>query len=77
VSLPAELDRLLPAQTARAWERIAPIVPPSCRLAGGTALAVHLGHRQSRDLDFFYSDPGLDLDSLARALGRAGTQRTP
>ena len=25
-------------------------------LAGGTALALHLGHRQSRDLDFFTRD---------------------
>ena len=26
-------------------------------LAGGTGLALHLGHRQSRDLDFFTRDP--------------------
>lgn len=26
-------------------------------LAGGTALALHLGHRRSRDLDFFTRDP--------------------
>ncbi len=26
-------------------------------LAGGTALALHLGHRQSRDLDFFTREP--------------------
>ena len=26
-------------------------------LAGGTALALHLGHRRSRDLDFFSRDP--------------------
>jgi predicted nucleotidyltransferase component of viral defense system len=32
-------------------------------LAGGTALALHLGHRKSVDLDFF-SDQAVDEDSL-------------
>jgi hypothetical protein len=72
VSLPAELARILPSQTAQAWERIAPVVPASCKLAGGTALAVHLGHRESRDLDFFFNDPGLDLDSLESSLRTRG-----
>lgn len=34
-------------------------------LAGGTALALHLGHRQSRDLDFFTQNPLGTLPSLA------------
>lgn len=72
MSLPAELARLLPGETAEAWERIAPVLPPGCELAGGTALAVHLGHRQSRDLDFFFSDADLDLDSLEGALTTCG-----
>jgi hypothetical protein len=39
-------------------------------LAGGTALALHLGHRQSNDLDFFTRDPRnrlparLDVDAV-------------
>ena len=33
-------------------------------LAGGTGLALHLGHRQSRDLDFFTRDPRDELPSL-------------
>jgi hypothetical protein len=72
MSLPAELRRVLPAETAEAWERIAPVLPGSCRLGGGTALAVHLGHRESRDLDFFFNDAGLDLDSVERTLAARG-----
>ncbi len=33
-------------------------------LSGGTALALHLGHRQSRDLDFFTQNPLGRLPSL-------------
>jgi Nucleotidyl transferase AbiEii toxin, Type IV TA system len=73
LTLPAELTEILPRETAWAWEQIAPILPPSCRLAGGTALAVHLHHRQSRDLDFFYTDPSLDLDALQLRLSGLGS----
>lgn len=43
----------------------------SCYLAGGTALALHLGHRRSRDLDFFRAEEFLpqDLLSALRAIG--------
>jgi Nucleotidyl transferase AbiEii toxin, Type IV TA system len=81
VTLPTELTEILPDETAWAWEQIAPILPASCRLAGGTALAVHLHHRQSRDLDFFYKDPGLDLAALEQRLSQLGsfavTSRAP
>jgi hypothetical protein len=81
VSLSEELRRILPTQTAEAWEKIAPILPAGCHLAGGSALAVHLGHRQSRDLDFFFSDATLDLASLESSLSTAGelavTRRAP
>jgi hypothetical protein len=70
VSLPAELRRVLAAQTAAAWEAIAPVLPATCKLGGGTALAVHLGHRESRDLDFFFAD--VDLDALELALAARG-----
>ncbi len=73
MTLPAELTEILPGETARAWERIAPILPAGCELVGGTALAVHLHHRQSRDLDFFYHDPNLDLDLLAERLSELGS----
>ena len=40
-------------------------------LAGGTGLALQLGHRYSEDLDFF-RDESFDADRLANMLGRIG-----
>jgi len=40
-------------------------------LAGGTALAIHLGHRRSIDLDFFRADP-FDAEVLIRCLADLG-----
>ena len=40
-------------------------------LAGGTALALHLGHRRSRDFDFFRANPFAPQDLLG-ALRAAG-----
>ncbi|HEY5343937.1 MAG TPA: nucleotidyl transferase AbiEii/AbiGii toxin family protein [Solirubrobacteraceae bacterium] len=73
MTLPAELTEILSRETALAWEHIAPILPRGCRLAGGTALAVHLRHRQSHDLDFFYKDPSLDLAALEQRLSELGS----
>jgi len=73
MTLPTDLTEILPLQTAWAWEHVAPVLPPSCRLVGGTALAVHLRHRQSRDLDFFYTDPDLDLAALQQRLSQLGS----
>jgi hypothetical protein len=50
---------------------ILPYVPDGAYLVGGTALAVHLGHRESRDLDFFLSRPG-DLIALRDRLEARG-----
>lgn len=79
MSLPDWLEALLPGETAQTWEQIAPVIPPEAYLGGGTAVAVHLRHRQSRDLDFFFHQP-LDLDRLVEALRSQGpfatTQRT-
>jgi predicted nucleotidyltransferase component of viral defense system len=72
VSLPDWLTELLPGETGTAWEQVAPIVPAEAYLGGGTAIAVHLRHRQSRDLDFFFHDPSLDLDRLADQLAGRG-----
>ena len=69
--LPPELRAVLPQATQEAWLRIAPVVPHGGYLAGGTAIAVHLGHRISRDLDFFLSEP-FDPHLLARQLIRVG-----
>jgi hypothetical protein len=44
-------------------------------LAGGTALALRLGHRVSGDLDFFRAS-AVDLEALARVLERVGECET-
>jgi Nucleotidyl transferase AbiEii toxin, Type IV TA system len=73
--------RILPPDTGATWDAIAPLVPPDAYLAGRTAIAVHLGHRISRDLDFFFHHGNVDLDELARRLSGAGpfavTERAP
>jgi hypothetical protein len=70
--LPARLRAVLPRATQDAWRRIASIVPASAYLVSGTALAVHLGHRQSRDLDFF-TTASFDPQVLAAELRTVGT----
>ena len=72
MSLPTWLQEILPADTAYTWETIAPLVPRTAYLAGGTAVSVHLRHRVSRDLDFFYHQAAVDLDDLAGKLSEAG-----
>jgi hypothetical protein len=52
--------------------RYRPLVPPDAYLGGGTAIAVHLGHRISRDLDFFFHHGSVDLGELTRRLSAAG-----
>lgn len=69
--IPDRLREFLPLDAVRTWEAIAPLVPASAYLVGGTAITVHLRHRASRDLDFFFDD-NVDLDALAEALTRAG-----
>jgi hypothetical protein len=73
----ADTSRLPEAQR-RALDRLR-TVPPMADfyLAGGTAVAVHLGHRISRDLDFFSLRPDVDLEvvkeSVRSAFGEAET----
>ena len=80
MSLPDWLQELLPGDAAATWETISPLVPSGAYLAGGTAIAVHLRHRQSRDLDFFFHEGTIDLDALVERLRAAGpfaiTERT-
>lgn len=61
----------LPDGTAQAWRSLVAVVPASAYLAGGTALACHLHHRVSRDLDFFFVEP-FDVEALHRAVGQVG-----
>ncbi len=71
-SLPAELRAVLPEDTQAAWQLLAPILPPKLYLAGGTGVAVHLRHRVSRDLDFFYHSAAVDLEALSKQIAAAG-----
>lgn len=66
---PPGLEGVLGPATRAAWTQIRPYLPPGSYLAGGTAAAVHLRHRESRDLDFFTSEP-LDVDELHETLER-------
>jgi nucleotidyltransferase AbiEii toxin of type IV toxin-antitoxin system len=81
VPLPEQIRNILSADTAESWELLAPAVPKEAYLVGGTAIALHLGHRISRDLDFFYHHNAIDLDQLARAIATRGpfaiTRREP
>ena len=81
MSLPDWLEALLPAETAATWEQVAPLVPVNAYLGGDTALAVHLRHRPSRDLDFFFHEDTVDLGRLVERLLACGpfavTQRDP
>jgi hypothetical protein len=70
--LPKELRAVLPADTQKAWELLAPTLPPALYLGGGTGVAVHLRHRESRDLDFFYHGGAVNLDRLAAQIGAVG-----
>jgi hypothetical protein len=47
---------ILPKPQRRLWDELA-AVPPEFVLYGGTAIALHLGHRQSLDFDFFGNRP--------------------
>jgi len=58
----------LPEHTISAWRALRPILPKELYLGGGTAVAVHLHHRESRDLDFFFHDGSVDLVALAGTL---------
>lgn len=51
--LPPELRAVLPEATVAAWPKVVHALPEGGYLVGGTALAVHLHHRVSRDLDVF------------------------
>jgi hypothetical protein len=72
MTLPDDVQAILPADTAAAWEAIAPAIPEAAYLAGGTGLAVHLHHRVSEDLDFFYHQSAIDLEALNGALNGVG-----
>ncbi len=57
---------VLPPSQAALWDGHLGALPESWVLYGGTAIALHLGHRQSVDFDFFSTD-SLDRAALRRA----------
>jgi Nucleotidyl transferase AbiEii toxin, Type IV TA system len=58
---------ILPAAQRELWPLLAPAPRLSYVLYGGTAVALHVGHRTSVDFDFFRSEP-LDKAELLAAL---------
>jgi hypothetical protein len=72
--LPAWLTAVLPADTAAMWRLVRRVLPASAYLIGGTAVAAHLEHRLSRDLDFCFDGPA-DVDGVADALARLAPLR--
>lgn len=66
-----DLAGLLPVEALEAWPHVAACTPDHGILMGGTALAVHLRHRVSRDLDVFTSEP-FDPQAIADRLSRRG-----
>jgi hypothetical protein len=48
---------ILPAAQKEIWPQLAPAPDLSFVLYGGTAVALHLGHRVSIDFDFFKAEP--------------------
>ena len=71
---------VLPAAQKEIWTSLSAAPRLSFVLYGGTAVALHLGHRQSVDFDFFRTDP-LDKDEIRAAFpfltGATVLQDTP
>jgi hypothetical protein len=59
---------VLPAAQKEIWTGLAPAPHLDFVLYGGTAIALHLGHRESLDFDFFRSDL-LDKDRIRAKFG--------
>lgn len=60
----------LAEQLRRALDRLKPFAERlGLYLAGGTAIALHLHHRTSRDIDLFGEEPSLDLQRVSDQLG--------
>ena len=57
---------VLPEAQRRVWAQLS-TVPDEFTLYGGTALALHLGHRKSVDFDFF-GNRDIDVSSLENAM---------
>ena len=69
-------SRGLTPEVRRVWDRVGSAAPPSAELLGGTALAIHLEHRQSEDLDLFVHS-SFDPSSVLRRLRELGKVEDP
>jgi hypothetical protein len=69
-TLEPKFDILPPAQR-EIWTSLAPAAQLNFVLYRGTAIALHLGHRESLDFDFFRSEP-LDKDRIRALFGFIG-----
>jgi hypothetical protein len=70
---------ILPLPQRRLWEELS-AVPKEFVLYGGTAIALHLGHRESVDFDFFGNkslDPAKLVPAIPFLAGAIVTQREP
>ncbi len=69
---------VLPQETLRAFAacREFDFLQPDWYLAGGTALALQVGHRSSEDLDFFTGQKDFDIAFLERELQKRGKWET-
>ena len=72
MSLHAEI--LPPEQQAALRQLGRPATECGFYLGGGTAIAAHLGHRQSQDLDWFTGERIEDPLALARELQERGAE---
>lgn len=71
-------EEVLPPSSLAVLDRISGLSAPSLRgwtLAGGTGLALQLGHRLSEDFDFFRPDPSSNND-IHKALSPIGAYET-
>jgi hypothetical protein len=66
---------ILPAAQQEIWPQLAPARNLGFVLYGGTAVALHLGHRTSIDFDFFKSEP-LDKGGIISAFQFMPNART-
>lgn len=66
---------ILPPAQQDIWPQLAPAPTLSFVLYGGTAVALHLGHRQSIDFDFFRSEP-LNKKQITDAFSFMAATRT-
>ena len=66
---------VLPPEQQEVLRQLArPVTECGFYLGGGTAIAAHLGHRQSRDLDWFTSERIEDPLALAKELQGRGAE---